>query len=247
MAILDPETGERKWFHNGLISAADLKTQFNKFLEDNPIQIEGSGGSGGNTSRKNAPGKNFDAMTEDEQMAWVIQQSMNEEGGEADDEPYERPPKRTASTRGEKARRARASKRGGAVSAIDSEDDDSDFDESEEGNSSDFEAINIEDDEPEVHERPKRRAASRTVVNIDGDSDFEEETQPKPKRAKSNAAAKITAPVSPPKLDPVPEPEPEEEYEDEPNPEAEPDCTLQVRDATIFSNASISMPSTLPC
>lgn len=226
MAILDPETGERKWFHNGLISAADIKIQFGTFLQENPIQIEAGGGK----KRNGAPAKDLDSMTEDEQMAWVMQQSMNEEGGEDGDEPYTRPPKRTASTAGEKARRSRATKRGSAISAHDSEDEDSDFD-SRDSEGSTFEAINIEDDdEPEVRERPKRRAASKAVVNLDDDSDSDEELIPRPKRVKMTPA-KVTAPISPPKPEPVPEPEPEpeEEYEDEPNPEGEPDCTLQVR------------------
>lgn len=252
IAILDPETGERKWFHNGLISAADIKAQFTKFLEENPIQIEGAGGAA--AARKGAaPVKNFDKMTEDEQMAWVIAQSLEGEGDDDNDvqEIVPRPPKRSASKAGESARRAKAKRGGSAPTRFDSEDEDSDFDSnSSVGDDSDEdfgggrgggrdEVIidsDSDDDIPARKERPGKRKTSSRIVHTIDDSDFDddlEEERPKPKRVKSNSAkhtaASAVKPAPAPEPVPEPEPEPIEEEDDDPIPEGDPDCTLQVR------------------
>ena len=251
---MDPETGERKWFHDGLISAAEIKSQFAIFLEENPVDVESVGPVKQTRGKGAKVVKDLDSMTEDEQMAWVIQQSLNEDMEAADDGIGEeegvappRRPKRAGSSGVAKKASSNISNRNRI--ALDDSEDDSDFeagagDDSDEEiviNDSDSEYGGNGDDEPVTRRNVAKRKAAQRVVNLDVSDD--EEDRPAPKRAKSTGykLSSSIEPVVPPKPAPESEPEPveEEELDDEPEPEGTPDCTLQVRFYALFKVCSL--------
>lgn len=171
-------------------------TQLRNFLKEHPHDLES-----GPTATLDMPTakKRLEDMTEDEQMAFVIAQSLGEEG----ELPVGSAPKQARNGR---------SKRGKP------KNDDSD---------EDFVDI-VSDEEPEERTREKRpRAARNTKETSKPTLDDSEDEMPPAKRAKHSEP--IPSPAAPPvaaATEPVDELPPEEEEE---IPEGPPDCTLQVR------------------
>lgn len=69
------------WFHEGLLSAKEILAEFNKFVIEHPIDLEGAP----KHHHTDIPlaSKKMDDLTEEEQMALVIEQSLKEQNGSA--------------------------------------------------------------------------------------------------------------------------------------------------------------------
>lgn len=247
IAILDPETGERKWFHDGLISAAEIKKQFSEFLAQNPWSIDHAppttapsrkGSSVSNSRAKKS--KQFEDMTEEEQMEFVIAQSLQDQPGstqdvsQSDDErggASRSLRKRKSSTSGAGlARQTSTVKRmPSAIKNLYDSDEESDYE---------VEEVSYSSDEYSPPQEMTKRRSTR-LVDLEEDEyeeDEEEDIDIKPTRKRSKLAENVPTPISTPiaaPKPPTPEPEhiiEEEEEDDEPVPEGDPDCTLQVRE-----------------
>lgn len=178
-------------------------TQLRNFLKEHPYDLEG--GPTGNFDEIPTSKKRLEDMTEDEQMAFVIAQSLGEES----DLPVAGAPKKT---------------RNGRPKRVKPKNDDSD---------EDFVGA-VSDEELEERTREKRPRASRNTKESSKPAlDDSEDEEPPTKRPKQSEP--IPSPVAPPVAaapEPIDDLPPEEEEE---IPEGPPDCTLQVRRPFFFA------------
>jgi hypothetical protein len=205
IAILDPETGERKWFHEGFLSAAEACKELSTFLNNNPWDVEN--GSIGHHTDPTTLNKRYEEMTEEEQMAWVIEASLREQrdpsqpGSESiqTKEPIlsrrsssqvkTNHVKRTSSSSLSKLKKTAA-----VVFSDDESSYDSDFIAVSGSGSNSIDIIGSDsDDEFEVSSnKGKRNHARRThkIIDLDESDELEEVVRPpRPKRAKSQETA----------------------------------------------------------
>jgi hypothetical protein len=207
IAILDPETGERMWFHEGLLNSVEMCKQLASFLKEHPWDLEGAPDSHFDdipTSKKR-----FEDMTEDEQMAMVIAASLDDAPPSEDEEPAP-------------AKKRQGAKRTAQVShkKIDISDSDEDF-----------VVLDDSDSDKKVKRGKRSRVARNTASNTDlvelSDSSDEWTEKPEKKRAilsePSSTPTPASKPVEPEIIDDLP---PMEDPETLSGP---PDCTLQIR------------------
>lgn len=238
IAILDPETGERKWSREGLVPAAELRRDLEQFVRDNPWEVDG--GHAGDHTNPGSRQKSYDEMTEEEQMAWVIEASLRDQhdpsGSTSSAEPEPAKP--------QLKRKASSSK---PTTTIDLEDDgDEDFTPGD-GDEYDRDADYLV---PKSLARNNKKRSSRSAIPVASSDEEAEAVVPEAKRRKiltrndsppvstssiaTSSASVATNTSTAPKI--AAEPEPIPIHESEYLPEGTPDCTLQVRIA-----------SSLPC
>jgi hypothetical protein len=190
----------------GFIGAEEAKVALNTFLKDHPFDMDNSApkhhhSSTSSAGSNNKRQKSFDEMTEEEQMAMVIEQSLKEQMCDASGSSQTTPAPSAPSHRATKLKSR-------------NRDDSSD---------SDF--------VPEIEERsrspPKRRGSN---LDEDSDSESQSTLiTTRPKRAKlsenTETAESSLAPAEASKEEDI------DWTDNTPIPDSPPDCTLQVRHA----------------